>query len=61
MGMDFIRQVLSESQKVWLAHARGQGFIKVRLGPWGTKAGALRDLQLHHQVKRQGIPRAALN
>ena len=31
MGMEFIRQVLLESQKVWLAYARAQeGFIKAR-------------------------------
>ena len=47
MGTRFIRQVLSESQKVWLAHAEGcGGLIKAGAGP-----GA----------QRQGIPRAALN
>ena len=34
MGTEFIRQVLSESQKVWLAHARAHdGLIKARSGP----------------------------
>ena len=34
MGMEFIRQVLLESQRVWLAHARARDcLIKARAGP----------------------------
>ena len=41
-GTEFIRQVLLESQKVWLAHARApDGLIKARPGPGGTMAWAL--------------------
>ena len=45
MGVEFIWQMLSESQKVWLAHARAQeGLIKARSGLEGTMAWALREL-----------------
>ena len=49
--------MLSESQKVWLAHPE----IGARSGPGGTMAWALRELQLRQQVERQGVPRASLN
>ena len=34
IGTDFIRQLLTESQKVWLSHGKAQeGLIKARAGP----------------------------
>ena len=37
VGTEFIWQVLTESQKVWLAHARAQdSLIKAQPGPGGT-------------------------
>ena len=57
-----IRQVSWESQRVWLAHTRARdGLIKARAGPGGSMAWALRELQLHQQAERQGVPRAAWN
>ena len=48
MGMEFIRHVLLESQKVWLAHARARdSLVKARAGPGGTMVWALKELQLH--------------
>ena len=42
MRREFIQQVLSGSQKVWLAHARArEGLIQARSGPRGTMACAL--------------------
>ena len=62
IGTLFIRQVVKESQRVWLSHAKArEGLIKARAGPGGTMAWALRQLQLHQQAERQGVPRAALN
>ena len=62
MGPEFIRQVLPESQKVQLAHAKArEGLIKARSGLRGTMAWVLRELQLHQHAQRQGVPRAALN
>ena len=62
IGTEFIRQLLSESQKVRLAHTKArEGLIKARAGPGGTMAWALRELQLHQQAERQGVPRATLN
>ena len=46
IGTEFIRQVLSESKKVWLVHGRVRdGLIKACSGPRGTMAWALRELQ----------------
>ena len=46
LGTEFIRQVLSESQRMWLAHTRAlEGLIKARVGPRGTMVWALRELQ----------------
>ena len=60
MGTGFIQQVLSESQKAWLAHAGARhSLFRARAGPGGTVAWALRELQLHQQAERQGFPRAA--
>ena len=59
---EFIRRVVTESQHVWLSHAKArEGIIKARAGPRGTMVWALRELQLHQQAERQGVPRAALN
>ena len=56
IGTEFILRVLSESQKVWLAHAKAQeGLIKTRAGPRGTMVWALWELQLHQQAQRQGL------
>ena len=41
MGTEFIRQVLLELQKVWLAHTRAPGLIKARAFRGGTMAWAL--------------------
>ena len=61
-GAEFIRQVVKESRRVWISHAKArEGLIKARAGPGGTMAWALRELQLHQQAERQGVPRAALN
>ena len=60
--VEFIRQLLSESQKVQLAHTKArEGLMKARAGPGDTMAWALRELQLHQQAERQGVPRATLN
>ena len=57
MGTEFIRQLLSESKKVWLAHTKAlEDLIKARAGPGATMAWALRELQLHQQAKRHGGP-----
>ena len=57
MGTEFIRRVLAESQKVWLAHDRAWDvLVKARAGPGGTMAWALRELQLHQQAERQASP-----
>ena len=62
IGTEFIRQVVTESHKVWLSHAKArEGLIRARAGPGGTMAWALRELQLHQQAQRQGVPRTALN
>ena len=48
IGTEFIRRVVTESQHVWLSHAKArEGLIKARPGPGGTMAWALRELQLH--------------
>ena len=62
-GTEFIRQLLLESQKVWLAHAKArEGLRKARpCGAGGTMVWAVRELQVHQRVERQGIPRATLN
>ena len=53
VGKEFIRQVLSESQRVWLAHAKARdGLIKARAGPGGTMVSLLRELQHHPQAER---------
>ena len=45
---EFIRQVVKESQRVWISHAKARkGLIKARAGPGGTMAWALRELQRH--------------
>ena len=57
VGTEFIRQVVMESHKVWLSHAKArEGLIKARVGRGGTMAWALRELQLHQQAERQGVP-----
>ena len=62
MGAEFIRQVLSKLHKVWLTHAKArEGLIKARSGPGGTMAWALREVQLHEQAERQGVPNIPLN
>ena len=62
IGMEFIRQVVKESQRMWLLHTKAtEGLINTRAGPGGTMAWALRELQLHQQAEQQGVPRAALN
>ena len=62
IGTEFIKQVVKESQRVWLSHTKArEGLIKAREGPGGTMAWALRELQLHQQAERQGVRRAALN
>ena len=54
--MEFIRQVLSGSQKVWLVHTWARDdLIKDGFGPGGTMAWALRELQPHQQAERQGV------
>ena len=54
-GTEFIRQVVTESHKVWLSHAKArEGLIKAQAGPGGTMAWVLQELQLHQQVERQG-------
>ena len=56
------RHVLFESQKVWLSHGKArEGLMKAYAGPGGTMAWTLRELQLHQQAERQGVPRAAMN
>ena len=62
IGTEYIRHMLSESQVVWLSHAKAwEGLIKARVGPGGTMAWALRELQLHQQAERQGVPRATMD
>ena len=47
-GTEFLGQVLSESQKVWLAHTRArEGLIKAHSRPGGTMVRALRELEVH--------------
>ena len=59
---EFIRQIPSESQKIWLAHAKArERLTKARAGPGGTMAWALRELQQHQHAERQGVPGAAMN
>ena len=42
MGTEFIQQVLNESLKVWLAHAKARTIlIKAHSGPQGTMAWTL--------------------
>ena len=58
VGTEFIRQVVTESHKVWLSHAKArEDLIKARAGPGGNMAWALRELQLHQQAERQESPR----
>ena len=62
IGMEFIHQVVKESQRVWISHAKArEGLIKARVGPAGTMLWALRELQLHQQAERQRVPKVALN
>ena len=59
IGTECIRHILLESQKVRLLQAKAhEGLIKARAGPEGTMGWALRELQLHQQAERQGVPRA---
>ena len=45
MGMEFIRQVLSESQRMWLAHTKARdGPIKAGAGLRGSMVWALQEL-----------------
>ena len=54
---EFIRQVVKESQRVWISHAKArEGLIKAQAGPGGTMAWALQELQLHQQAGQQGVP-----
>ena len=62
IGTEFTRQILPESQKVWLTHAKApEGLIKARARPAGTMVWALRELQLHQQVEQQGVRKTTLN
>ena len=58
MGTEFVRQVLSESEKVWLAHTKARGgLIKAHGGHCGV--GVVGNTTAPTGA-RQGVPRAAL-
>ena len=44
MGTEYIRRVLTQSQRVWSARVRGRGQPYRRPGPQGTVAWALQEL-----------------
>ena len=44
IGTEFIKQVVTESYKVWLSHAKArEGLLKARAGPRGTMEWALQS------------------
>ena len=57
MRTGFIRQVLSESLKVWPM----PGHVTASSRPAQGQGAQWRELQVHHQAERQGIPWATLN
>ena len=62
IGTEFIRQLVKESQRMWISHAKArEGLINAQAGPGATMAWALRELHLHQQAERQGVPRADLD
>ena len=61
LGIEFMRNVIGESIRVWYAHAKARAtLLKARLGPNSTMAWVLQELRLHQQAERVGVQRELL-
>ena len=57
LGMEFVRDVIEESIRIWCAHAKARAtLLKARLGPNSSMAWVLQELRLHQQAEREGVP-----